>query len=130
MNMRSNSTRNFGNHPFFCFKTNRRKTAWDTPEYLTPDDWQFLKQFIRNIKLAIRLCDSNIIWEFFWLHKTPQLVQNFFNHTLGWPEGYQYCHDLAYLEKSAIPGWIRHDLTRLKAALDRHAALRKPAKAH
>src|ERR1039457_4466801 len=33
-------------HPFFCHKHHTRKTAWDTPEYLTDADWALAHKMV------------------------------------------------------------------------------------
>lgn len=99
-------------HPFFCKKKQCRKTAWVTPEYMSQNDWLFLKQIIDILEngTAIQLYD--LLWD----KQNQTLTKNFFNHTIGWPEGHTYCLEESYVVKTAFAGLKTHDLPLLKNA--------------
>lgn len=67
--------------PFYCHKKNCRKTAWETPEYLTEEDWKM----VRGALAALEAGDLDA----FLLAIKPD-PDSFFDRILGWPEGYQY----------------------------------------
>lgn len=100
------------NHPFYCFKKNCRKTAWDTPEYLTNIDWANLRDVIKIIKKK----DFNDFWSFVVLAPGSK---DFFNRVLGWPEGWVYSQNVVYCEKTAIPMLFK-DLSKMQKSIDNH----------
>ena len=103
-------------HPFFCVKKNCRKTAWDTPEYLDDDDWTFAKE-------CVDILESGAGFQFYtFLWKCPTQANNFFNHIIGWPEGYNYCNDRRYTELTAVVGLRNHTLAKLKKAIEDHGS--------
>lgn len=78
-------------HPFYCHKKKCRKTAWDTPEYLTKEDWAELKNIVSLIK-------NKEITKFYRLAAQGK-IDFFFNKCIGWPEGKVYCAEsLKYVE--------------------------------
>ena len=104
-------------HPFFDFKKNCRKTAWDTPEHLNDNDWQFIRKLLFYI-------ENNSPDDFFReLWSNYPLANDFFNRALGWPEGFHYCKDSGYVEKTALPSLKTHDLHKLRNALAKHDEL-------
>lgn len=96
---------------FYCYKTNQRKSAWNTPEYLSKEDWDFLRKVARVLKNWKPEKLYNLLWS------NPLLVRPFFNHTLGWPEGWVYCQDSDYCKLTAFPGLKRHNLPKMEEAL-------------
>lgn len=98
------------NHPFYCYKKNCRKTAWQTPEYLNKEDWEFLRQILPLINI-------NKGEEFYnFLYADINKAEIFFNRIIGWPEGFNYCKNIKYCQKTAIPGIIKHELNKLICA--------------
>ncbi|MCK9154510.1 MAG: hypothetical protein M0P12_00200 [Paludibacteraceae bacterium] len=75
-------------HPFFSYSKGCRKTAWETPEYLTEEDWVFLAGLIPFLESDDIGGARNYL---FPLGENWNLTEDFFNHTIGWPEGYSYC---------------------------------------
>lgn len=101
------------NHPFYCQKKKCRKTAWDTPEYLTAEDWDLSKKVLTaktGLDYAMILLEA-------FLDRT---AEGFFNRVLGWPEGFHYCRSASYIEHSAWPGFFTHERAKLQAAVDNH----------
>lgn len=43
-------------HPFFCKSKGVRKSAWETPEYLSEQDWEIAKE-ASKAKTSTQLCD-------------------------------------------------------------------------
>ena len=89
-------------HPFFCNKKNCRKTAWDTPEYMSEEDWAFLE---RAYDIMLKKDYTAFLWLGF---ENPDMWRNLFNHMLGWPEGMVYCREIEYLKKTFLVGNFRH----------------------
>ena len=102
------------NHPFFCHKKGCRKSAWETPEYMSEEDWTFLEKVIKLVEEKDSLHFSYLY------HDEPELLNNFFNHAIGWPEGWNYCHKIEFVENTAMPGMTRHNIPKLKEALKLH----------
>ena len=100
--------------PFFCYKKNCRKTAWNTPEYLSPEDWAFLDKVVDILEHK----DGDTLFEFLW--EDYQMGIRFFNHMIGWTEGDVYCRERRYVVITAFPGLVRHDLPKMKQALTSH----------
>ena len=95
-------------NPFFCAKKKCRKTAWDTPEYMTEEDWDFLEKVITVLETGTPKKFSNLVW------KDHGRGKDFFNRVIGWPEGYVYCQNLDYCESTAFRGLKKHDLPKMK----------------
>jgi hypothetical protein len=93
-------------HPFYCEKKKCRKTAWDTPEYLTDLDLETIKQLIFILQ-------NNDADAFYDLISDKDISEGLFNRILGWPEGMTYCRNKEYLRQTAIPGLIKHTLPKL-----------------
>jgi hypothetical protein len=100
-------------HPFFSQKKGCRKRALETPEYLTDDDWEFARQVV------VHLSNSGVkeLFDLLWDSKNRNITSDFFNQTVGWPEGYFYCSGWTYFEKTAFPGMVRYELPMLREAL-------------
>lgn len=79
-------------HPFHCHKKNCYKTAFNTPEYLTPADWEFLGKILKYLAGD----DAERLYNFLWSIKNRENTLNFFNRVVGWPEGYIYCSSFTY----------------------------------
>jgi len=74
-------------HPFYCKNKKCRKTAWDTPEYLTESDWRVahaLTNCVNVDEFKDMLFDA-------YQEKT---AEGLFCRVLGWPEGLHYCRDV------------------------------------
>lgn len=84
-------------HPFFSYNRNCRKTAWETPEYLTLLDYDYIQD-------VIPLLEANKIEELRdYMFPTifdgdidsrrtrQEQTEDFFNRVIGWPEGHSYC---------------------------------------
>jgi hypothetical protein len=99
---------------FYCDKKKCRKTAWNTPEYLTEDDWVFLVTMIRLLETD----DANKIHKAIFNNKVNSF--NFFHRVLGWPEGHSYCMDFRYLEVTGIR-CMKRSLPELKKSLEQRA---------
>jgi hypothetical protein len=100
-------------HPFFCWKKRCRKTAWDTPEYLTETDWE----------LARNMSSAKTGQEYAALVKeafTTGRAEGLFNRILGWPEGFHYCRSDSFLHGPAWSGFQQHEQHKLQAAVDIH----------
>lgn len=100
-------------HPFFCHKKQCRKTAWDTPEYLTEEDWGFAEEFVRLVKTG----DGQKAFDWIWDRDHVKHAEAFFNRVLGWPEGHVYCRENSYWLRTAVPGLLAHSLPKLEQAL-------------
>jgi hypothetical protein len=100
---------------FYCEKKKCRKTAWDTPEYLTEDDWAFLIKMIGWLKSN----NADKIYEAIFNDRTN--AKNFFYRVIGWPEGYSYCggSGFAYLKVAGFQ-CIKRSLPELKKSLVRY----------
>ena len=102
-------------HPFFCHIKNCRKTAWDTPEYMSEEDWTFLEKVYHLIK-------NNDVYTFVWLQHDTDIWKNLFNHMLGWPEGITYCQDSKYVEIAYFKS--KHNLLNIEKALFLHKGIK------
>jgi hypothetical protein len=100
-------------HQFFCTKKRIRKTAWDTPEYLTDDDWA-LSRKILTAKTGLDFTVA--ILEAF----KNRTAEGFFNRVLGWPEGFHYCRSTSFIENSVWPGFVQHERDKLRISVDQH----------
>ncbi len=96
-------------HPFFCTKKQIRKTAYDTPEYLTAQD-------IDTLDKLVGILERHDVGAFHELARDPERKEGLFYRILGWPEGLSYCYDYRYCEITAIKGLIQHELGKLKEA--------------
>ncbi|ABM97100.1 hypothetical protein [Methylibium petroleiphilum] len=100
-------------HPFFCVKKLVRKSAWETPEYLSA----------RDLELARRLVDVSSYDEFASIVYERRLTaetrvgndEAFFYRIVGWPEGMSYMRNAAYGEW-AFP-MVRKQIERAAVAL-------------
>jgi hypothetical protein len=99
-------------HPFFCHAKRCRKTAWETPEFLSADDWAMVEAVVKTLESGKPASFQ------FWLDSLTILEQrHFFYIIIGWPEGNIYCCNPTYVEKTAFPGLVKHTLPKLKDAL-------------
>lgn len=99
-------------HPFYDHKKKCRKTAWQTPEHLTPEDRQTLAALV-NVLTANEPGGLAGL-----LRTLPETARaGLFNRVLGWPEGSHYCHSGEFCRLTAQPGLIKHQLADLRAAL-------------
>lgn len=104
-------------HPFFCLKKKCRKTAYDTPEYLSPADWEFLRKIVHVLRSGTGVEFHDLLWD---RNNPPGQTRNFFYHCLGWPEGHSYCMAEGYTVQTAFPGIVKHQLAKLEKALKVH----------
>ncbi len=109
-------------HPFFCMKRNCQKTAWDTPEYLTKEDWDFLKKIVDVLEQAKDNNDCSGFHKLlFGRGHNDDLTKAFFYRVMGWAEGYSYCHENGrYLELTAFPIIRNRHFLKFKEALKNH----------
>jgi len=98
-------------HPFYCEKKQCRKTAWDTPEYLTDVD----RMMIRQVVVLLNQDDADGLYSLFQSNRVAS--KDFFNRVIGWPEGKVYCENLRYVQLTAFRGLKRFDLPRLQKYL-------------
>ncbi len=96
-------------HPFFCHKKKTRKTAWNTPEYLTEKDW-------KDLENVIQLSESNNLNGFNRFVNGDS--RDFFYRVIGWPEGYRYCRESDQMCKNTLP--FTHEIVRMKEALAKY----------
>lgn len=83
--------------PFYCYKKMCRKSALQTPEYMSDQDWIILKRF-RDV-IASMDVDA-----FMAMDCDRYAWHAFFNWMLGWPEGESYCHEREFVRKTFLPG--------------------------
>lgn len=93
--MKKQTTTKRDEHPFFCHEKRCRKTAWDTPEYLTEQDWF-------NLKKVIDIITSGDVGAFCRFVSNRIGSSDFFYRAIGWPEGYRYCLSYSYCEKTGF----------------------------
>lgn len=108
-------------HPFFCHNKRCRKTAWDTPEYLTIEDWEQVGKYIEYLEANCKEAFDSVLY----FRPSTRLVPlpedyeerdfAFFNRIIGWPEGQRYYKNASsdfYFKMIA-----RKDLPLLKKAV-------------
>ena len=103
--------------PYYCASKGCRKTVWNTPEYLTSEDWDFLKEIVRLAKGGAGQDVFDLLWE-----PPEKHTEAFFCRVLGWPEGHSYCRNNDYWLQTAFPGITRHSLSKLEKALKKEKA--------
>lgn len=82
-------------HPFFCRKKQCRKTAWETPEYLTAADLKLLEE-LDGVGSEGRFHDV--------VFSSAARAEGFFYRVIGWPEGLSYMRgSLQYREQTGWP---------------------------
>jgi hypothetical protein len=99
-------------HPFYCFKKQCQKSAWNTPEYLSKINWKTIEKIIGWIKAND--------WESFHsflLKDNAEQGKEFFYRAIAWPEGYVYCQSKIYCEITGFP-MIKKHLGDLQKAID------------
>ena len=101
-------------HPFYCYKKKCRKSAWDTPEYLSDEDWEFVRKAV--------LLDVEQLFEMLWMKENAKLCEAFFYKVLGWPEGLTYCRNYGYWQNTAFPALEKHEFLRLRKLLSERRA--------
>lgn len=95
-------------HPFYCAKKGLRKTAWDTPEYLSQRDWELARE-VAAVKSGEALAAL--------VYSTPERTDAYFNRIVGWPEGRTYMRSADFVNDTAWPGFQRHQRPQLLAAI-------------
>ena len=100
-------------HPFFCWKKRCRKTAWDTPEYLTNNDW-VITQELASVTTGAEYAEViNAAYN-------NGSAEALFYRVFGWPEGFHYCKSDSFLIGPAWSGFKQHELEKLQAAVIKH----------
>lgn len=99
---------------FYCARKRCRKTAWETPEYLTQADWKFLKSLLPDIQCL----NPAALWQTLWFHHNFLLTRDFFDRVMGWPEGYVYCQDFNYFKIAGVLVFQKN-FHKLKESLDK-----------
>jgi hypothetical protein len=98
-------------HPFYCYAKSCRKSAWDTPEFLSKEEWEFLRdKAIPAVESLDHILFMTTIYE------DRAMGEMFFMRAIGWVEGHSYCHNARYTELTAMDG-LQHDLPKLKKAV-------------
>lgn len=98
-------------HPFYCKLKQCRKTAWDTPEYITGVD----KMFMRQVVVLLAKDDADGLYSLFQSNRKAS--KDFFCRVIGWPEGYSYCQRIEYVRVTALRILKKNDLPRLEEYL-------------
>ncbi len=101
-------------HPFFCTIKGVRKTAIETPEYLTPEDWSLLAGIVAAL-------EANDRAKFDQLIEAGQSRYGFFYRIIGWPEGLgYYCGGSDTYRQNCFANFIVRDLPGFHSALSRN----------
>lgn len=101
-------------HPFYCTAKRCRKTAWDTPEYLTARDRERLPLYVA----ALRAKDQ-VAFDALFARANREDSDAWFNRFLGWPEGKGYYVGGSEMYRAnCFAGWILRDLPELEKVLD------------
>lgn len=111
--MKKNTSTENEESSFYCPKKKCRKTAWDTPEYLTAEDWNTLEK-------VIGISERRDPMELYRFVSTDSNSRAFFNRVIGWPEGYSYCLKIGYCEFQSKQGFMKHTLEKAKMALSQN----------
>jgi hypothetical protein len=98
---------------FYCAEKQCRKTAKDTPEFLTEEDWIFVEKVVGFLENR----DANGLY--FAFKNNAALARSFFHAAIGWPEGLSYCSSLSYFEATGFR-CIARVLPELKEAIAKH----------
>jgi hypothetical protein len=107
--MKKQTTTKRDEHPFFCEKKKCRKTAWATPEYLIPQDWE-------NLSEMIQIISSGDLAAFCRFVSNKKGSSDFFYRVIGWPEGFRYCQSYNYCEKTGFQS-VARDLELMRGAI-------------
>ena len=100
-------------HPFFCLKKRCRKTAWDTPEYLTNNDW-VIAQELASVTTGAEYAEViNAAYN-------NGSAEALFYRVFGWPEGFHYCKSDRFLTGPAWSGFKQHEQEKLQASVSKH----------
>ncbi len=105
-------------HPFFCSVKKCRKTAWDTPEYLSEYDWSLAAKICEALQNKDKNKFDSIL---FSKIKSPNQERNdyiFFFRIIGWPEGQRYY--IAANTDFYFNMLVEKDLPKLEKALIHH----------
>jgi hypothetical protein len=100
-------------HPFFCEKRKCRKTAWQTPEYLTEQDWL-------TVQKVINIITSGDTMAFYRFVTNDENSKMFFYRVIGWPEGFVYCCNLNYCVNTGFKA-LTLNLDLMREALERQS---------
>lgn len=85
-------------NPFYCYKKQCRKTAWDTPEYLVPTDFEFVAGLLPFLESGDKAGARNYLFPLIANSEErmahEKIVQDFFYHVIGCPELRGYCQHI------------------------------------
>ena len=95
-------------HPFYCSAKGCRKTALDTPEYLTPADWLMVDGVIPALEAGDQVAFDAAL--------RAGDERAFFNRVIGWPEGISYYLGGSEAGRKFQFGGIRGQVAALKTA--------------
>lgn len=98
---------------FYCAVKKCRKTARDTPEYLTEVDWLFIGKVVTFLE------NRDTSGLYFVFNDNRELARSFFHAAIGWPEGLAYCSSLSYFEATGFCVIVR-TLPELKTAFAKY----------
>lgn len=93
-------------HPFFCNIKRVRKTAWDTPEYLSDEDWA-----LAEAACLVAASDDLLAL----VYQSDANSEAFFWRLIGWPEGRCYMRSAEYARATGWPALAGHELKKLAA---------------
>jgi len=101
-------------HPFFCDEKGVRKSAWETPECLSAEDWSL----IAELREASTIEGLRAI-----IYRDSETSDAFYCRLIGWPEGLRYMRDDVYSQTTGWPALTRAGgpLARAFVALDERA---------
>ena len=97
---------------FYCGEKRCRKSAWLTPEYLTPDDW-------KNTRDAVAALNAKDMSAFNTILRRPGYKEAFFYRVIAWPEGARYYYQ-AHKPINYFNMIVQHVLPKLKLAMAEH----------
>ena len=97
---------------FYCGARRCRKSAWQTPEYLTEDDW-------KNTRDAVSALKADDLPTFNRILRRPGFHEVFFNRVIAWPEGARY-YTQSSNPRTYFKSMQSSELPRLLIALAEH----------
>lgn len=98
-------------HPFYCWAKQCRKTAWDTPEYITDVD----RMMMRQVLVLLNQDDADGLYSLFQSNR--KATEDFFNRVIGWPEGFAYCNEMKYVSTTGMRMIMKYDLPKMEEYL-------------
>ncbi len=112
-------------HPFYCYKKKCRKTAWETPEYLTEYDWILLAKLIVALEANDKKMFDSILYPRYKRKVKEDNDYIFFNRIVGWVEGKVYYRQMFSDNHTYFNGFVKRDLPKLKLAFQNYSKLSK-----